>query len=131
GRSLPAGFGASRGFWCPQGVHNEAALAKPDPRDTVAYWRREAERNRHLADAMLAFHVEGLTEYLSVLGCVEHVATHGIYRGSRRGPPPAAQALLRGERKELARRGRVLLAKLDTLVGESPTEPASGLDAGR
>jgi hypothetical protein len=83
-------------------------------RETPTYWRREAERNRPAADALIA--LGGGTaplEYLGVLGAAQYVATHGVTH-SQGGyvmgvGHPAAQALVRAEQRYLAQRARILL----------------------
>jgi hypothetical protein len=107
------------------------AAAKKEPRETVAYWRHEAERNRPAADAIIALGAgTAPLEYLAALGCAQYVALHGVNRsgdGGRMGTGhPAAQALVRAEQRHLTQRHRMLIAKLDTIVGESADEPLGG-----
>jgi hypothetical protein len=133
-------------FWRTAQIrHNDPrrstlAAAKKEPRETVAYWRHEAERNRPAADAIIALGAgTAPLEYLAALGCTQYVALHGVNHGGGSGRMgtghPAAQALVRAEQRQLVQRARVLLAKLDLLVGESAEEPLSGgemlLDADR
>jgi hypothetical protein len=79
-------------------------------RESPAYWRREAERNRAAADALIA--LGGGTaplEYLGVLGAAQYVATHGVSHvqgGYQMGCGyPVAQALVRAE-QQAPRRAR-------------------------
>jgi len=100
------------------------------PADNDAHrWRIEAERYRPTGDAVIALGGAATLDYLSALGCTQYVATHGVSRSYSPGTyqmgvgHPQAQGLLRAEQRHLASRARMLLAKLDTIVGESPTEP--------
>jgi hypothetical protein len=105
--------------------------AKREPRETVAYWRHEAERNRPAADAIIALGAgTAPLTYLGVLGATQYVALHGVNHGGGSGRMgtghPAAAALVRAEQRHLVQRAKVLLAKLDMIVGESADEPLSG-----
>jgi hypothetical protein len=105
-------------------IEEQRLAAKKEPADTVAYWRRAAERLRPYEDAVIAFS-EIPVSYLTVLGAAEYLARHGLRRGesARYWQHPAARALVDAEKRAMARRGKQLLEKLDALVGESMDEP--------
>jgi hypothetical protein len=110
----------------PASGHVPRRSPRPGESSDPARYRREAERLRPLVDAQNILGESEVAVYLGILGAIHHTAINGVRSENHPGVPgrghPAAQALLRAEVREIVRRGKIMLAKLDGIVGESASE---------